>query len=514
MKLNVQKFKDGGQSKKVEATFGLPEVNIYPQNEFGDIARSQGINRARNWKKVKEGTTKGINDFYNDPRTQIVMAGLPLPSMLDAAGDGIKLANTIISGSKVGQISSKMSSKINNYAANTKIGKKIKNIINDTNGQVNDLLTQDPIINNSNINNTYKNEIKFNEFPKKYQGNTSYKFYERPIKNNPPKLDKNKVNYKSNPFKDEVQNTDVNLNLIHRSKELLPFENGNLRWNSKKMYYKDELTGKPKLFKRSTHHFTTDQPVIDHSAGTWSDASETMIVPYRDVVKQNGFPVNAEPMDTFFYTPTTFNIPGQNAKILTGNKINYYKYKQMGINAEYSKESSEILRKIKDFTKKYGDVDTSNRDAWMIRDELHRANDKIHREWAKQNTRIEDYDNLKKETNVYTNTRDENGKVKYHSAPSTHANMIYGSTEVDPSVTPMEFKYGLENYPEISGNNKDMMWLQGMMQTHKLKTPLRVGDHLKNSEKVNKILNGEILYRYKNGGNLNRLAYKNKDKNK
>ena len=69
MKLNVQKFKDGGQPKKVEATFGLPEVNIYPQNEFGDIARSQGIRTARNWKTVKEGTTKGINDFYNDPRT-------------------------------------------------------------------------------------------------------------------------------------------------------------------------------------------------------------------------------------------------------------------------------------------------------------------------------------------------------------------------------------------------------------------------------------------------------------
>ena len=46
----VKKFEGGGQTKKVEATFGLPEVNIYPQNEFGDIARSQGINRARNWK--------------------------------------------------------------------------------------------------------------------------------------------------------------------------------------------------------------------------------------------------------------------------------------------------------------------------------------------------------------------------------------------------------------------------------------------------------------------------------
>ena len=42
----------------MEATFGLPEVNIYPQNEFGDIARSQGIRTARNWRTVKEGTTK------------------------------------------------------------------------------------------------------------------------------------------------------------------------------------------------------------------------------------------------------------------------------------------------------------------------------------------------------------------------------------------------------------------------------------------------------------------------
>ena len=43
-----RKFKDGGKSDEVSATFGLPEVNIYPQNEFGNIARSQGINRARN----------------------------------------------------------------------------------------------------------------------------------------------------------------------------------------------------------------------------------------------------------------------------------------------------------------------------------------------------------------------------------------------------------------------------------------------------------------------------------
>ena len=87
----VPAYANGGVTQEpVEATFGLPEVNIYPQNEFGDIARNQGITTARNWRTVKEGTTKGINDFYNDPRTQMVMAALPLPSMVDGVVDAIR----------------------------------------------------------------------------------------------------------------------------------------------------------------------------------------------------------------------------------------------------------------------------------------------------------------------------------------------------------------------------------------------------------------------------------------
>lgn len=49
MKLNIRKFQKGGSSKL--PTFSLPEINIYPQNRFGDIARSQGLKTARNWKK-------------------------------------------------------------------------------------------------------------------------------------------------------------------------------------------------------------------------------------------------------------------------------------------------------------------------------------------------------------------------------------------------------------------------------------------------------------------------------
>ena len=77
MKLNIRKFQKSGSSKL--PTFSLPEINIYPQNRFGDIARKQGLETARNWRKVREGTTAGINEFVNDPRTQFVQVLLPSP---------------------------------------------------------------------------------------------------------------------------------------------------------------------------------------------------------------------------------------------------------------------------------------------------------------------------------------------------------------------------------------------------------------------------------------------------
>lgn len=150
----IHKFQGGGQAKQIDASFGLPEVNVYPQNEFGDIARNQGINRARNWRKVKEGTTRGINDFYNDPRTQMVMAGLPLPSMLDAAGDGIRLAWPILKKSRTGKAAGEV---FGNIKENIK--KYInKNIINNLSEHVQgdeavkmfkQYGGQDPIIENS-----------------------------------------------------------------------------------------------------------------------------------------------------------------------------------------------------------------------------------------------------------------------------------------------------------------------------------------------------------------------------
>lgn len=83
MKLNIRKLQNGDKI----STFSLPEINIYPNNKWGDIARKQGLQTARNWRKVKEGTTAGINQFANDPRTQFVTAILPIPQGIEAVSN-------------------------------------------------------------------------------------------------------------------------------------------------------------------------------------------------------------------------------------------------------------------------------------------------------------------------------------------------------------------------------------------------------------------------------------------
>lgn len=63
----IPEYEDG-KDNSVAAVYSLPEVNVYPQNRFGDIARSQGYETAKNWQAVKNATTAGINGFANDPR--------------------------------------------------------------------------------------------------------------------------------------------------------------------------------------------------------------------------------------------------------------------------------------------------------------------------------------------------------------------------------------------------------------------------------------------------------------
>lgn len=94
----IKKGQDG-----IVAEYSLPEVEIYPQNRFGDIARKQGLQRARNWRKIKEGTTKGINDFGSNLNTglQLVSSFMPVVSDVQDAKD---FYNSIKSNNYTGAI--------------------------------------------------------------------------------------------------------------------------------------------------------------------------------------------------------------------------------------------------------------------------------------------------------------------------------------------------------------------------------------------------------------------------
>jgi hypothetical protein len=82
---------EDGKDNSVAAVYSLPEVTVYPQNKFGDIARTQGYETAKNWQTVRNATTAGINEFVNDPRTQMVLAAVPMPSGIEVLSDVINM---------------------------------------------------------------------------------------------------------------------------------------------------------------------------------------------------------------------------------------------------------------------------------------------------------------------------------------------------------------------------------------------------------------------------------------
>lgn len=85
---------EDGKDNSVAAVYSLPEVTVYPQNKFGDIARTQGYETAKNWQTVRNATTAGINEFVNDPRTQMVLAAVPMPSGIEVLSDVINIGES------------------------------------------------------------------------------------------------------------------------------------------------------------------------------------------------------------------------------------------------------------------------------------------------------------------------------------------------------------------------------------------------------------------------------------
>lgn len=56
---NILRLQSGGDIP----SYLLPEVNIYPDNRWGDIARTQGLRTARDWRAVRAATQQGINSL-------------------------------------------------------------------------------------------------------------------------------------------------------------------------------------------------------------------------------------------------------------------------------------------------------------------------------------------------------------------------------------------------------------------------------------------------------------------
>lgn len=89
---------EDGKDNSVAAVYSLPEVTVYPQNKFGDIARTQGYETAKNWQTVRNATTAGINEFVNDPRTQMVLSAIPKPGVIEVFSDAVTTAEDLEEG--------------------------------------------------------------------------------------------------------------------------------------------------------------------------------------------------------------------------------------------------------------------------------------------------------------------------------------------------------------------------------------------------------------------------------
>jgi hypothetical protein len=94
---------------------------------------------------------------------------------------------------------------------------------------------------------------------------------------------------RTNPLAGVDSNVDTYL--INRSDTPLEFVDGISVW-----FPGGSRAGK----NRATVHFTTNEPVGAHMADDWNAASERLLTPYAQIVKDNGLPINIDPMDTYF----------------------------------------------------------------------------------------------------------------------------------------------------------------------------------------------------------------------
>lgn len=325
-----------------------------------------------------------------------------------------------------------------------------------------------------------------------------------------PKSERNQP-IKSNPNAGAVTNVDTYL--INRA--YAPWE---IR-DGKFIFKMGEPINVRGLSERApiTFHFTTDTQVKPHSGGDgWANAKTTYLVPYKSVVKHNGMPANIEPMDTWWTAGSTFEFPTQDVKVLTADPKVYRQYKARGIDVEFSPEGRKLVRERKGMSDIVEQWIRNKQDQFGMR------------------PTVDTYRQMERETGLPSNVRpkkkhlfgdyfEETNIPDYHTGPATHSNswsfpaMANIGLPDDPkyfmSSIARNVALDLSKYKTFTF--KDLPALQKLAQTHKqfdIQLPTTYG--VKNEyswdfsgqeelvDKINKILRGEIVVPYEQGGKL------------
>ena len=272
-----------------------------------------------------------------------------------------------------------------------------------------------------------------------------------------------------------------------------------------------------------TFHFTTDTQVKPHSGmDSWANAKTTYMVPWKSIVKYNGQPANIEPMDTWWTAGSTFEFPTKDVKVLTADPKTYRQYKLQGVDVEFSPEGRKSIQEgtgmreiVEDWIRKVQD-ETGMRpttDTYRLMEQETGLRSgvtgkKVQSPWSSF---------IQEETNI----------PEYYHAPPTHSNswsadsMIpihwFGDKEVQNSNFINSLVKNVANDLDDYGTftEKDLPALQKLVQNNKVfdkQLPItygRYGQYRYNYtgkeelvDKINRILRGEIVIPYKQGGVL------------
>lgn len=331
----------------------------------------------------------------------------------------------------------------------------------------------------------YDHPIQHTPTTPKIEGNTYLGMLERPSTLSDAELkgvtkhDRNRV-IRTNPLAGVDSN--VNTYLINRSNTPIEFVNGTSVW-----FPGGSRAGK----ERATVHFTTDRPVIGHAYGDWSTSSETLLTPYTQVVKDNGLPLNIEPMDTYFSQLYPFIIRQDGTKIFTSNPHNYRRYKARGVDVYTDKEAQQLWQQMRDLQieenllkdKLGNEMFIPGTKAWDEAYDLRRRmdqvadrHDDIHVNWTKQQNTVDldTYRQMESETGLrsgvttrrrewYDHT-DTPPVLEYSTTPPTHSASWFMDRNSPQQRYDMFLQY-LKEYPDII-TDQDVQMFQRLLQTN------------------------------------------------